>query len=110
MLRVLITTVENLEQAEKLSSEILERKLAGCVSIIPIVSKYWWKDKIERSEEIMLVIKTQQAIIRELVDFIERRHPYEVPEIIVLPVDMVNEGYLRWMKDVTLRKTAEPNR
>ncbi|MDW8035878.1 MAG: divalent-cation tolerance protein CutA [Candidatus Korarchaeum sp.] len=110
MLRVLITTVESLEQAEKLSSEMLERKLAGCVSMIPLVSKYWWKGKIERSEEVMLVIKTHQATIGELIDFIEKRHPYEVPEIIVLPVEIVSEGYLRWIEDVTLRKTAESDR
>ncbi|MEM3537112.1 MAG: divalent-cation tolerance protein CutA [Candidatus Korarchaeum sp.] len=110
MLRILITTVENLEQAEKLSNDILERKLASCISMIPIVSKYWWRGKIEKSEEVMLMIKTHQAMIRELVEFIEGEHPYEVPEVMVLPVEMVSEGYLRWVEDVTLRKAAESDR
>jgi len=110
LLRILITTVENLEQAERLSNEILERKLAGCVSMFPVISKYWWEGKIERSNEIMLLIKTHQALIRDLIDFIEERHPYEVPEILVLPVDVAGEDYLRWMEDVTLRKAADADR
>lgn len=110
MLRVLITTVENLEQAERLSNEILKRRLAGCVSMSPVVSKYWWRGNIERSEEIMLIIKTHQDTVRDLVDFIIKEHPYEVPEVLVLPVEVAGEGYSRWIEDVTIRKAVEPDR
>jgi periplasmic divalent cation tolerance protein len=110
MLRVVITTVESLKQAEELSDKILKRKLASCVSIFPITSKYWWKGEIERAEEILLLIKTHQELVQELLNFLKVEHPYEVPEILVIPVEIANEDYLRWVEDVTVREAASPDR
>ncbi len=110
MLRVVMTTVESLKQAEELSDKILKRKLASCVSMFPITSKYWWKGDIERAEEILLLIKTHQERVQELLDFLRKEHPYEVPEILVIPIEISGEDYLRWVEDVTIREAAPSDR
>jgi len=110
MLRVVMTTVESLKQAEELSDKILVRKLASCVSMFPITSKYWWKGDIERAEEILLLIKTHQERVQELLNFLRAEHPYEVPEILVIPIEISGEDYLRWVEDVTIREAASSDR
>lgn len=110
MLRILMTTVGDSKQADELANKILERKLAACVSIFPIVSKYWWRGSLEEAQEFMLLVKTREELVRDLIDFIKGEHPYEVPEIIVLPVEIAGDDYLRWVEDVTLREAARPDR
>jgi periplasmic divalent cation tolerance protein len=110
MLRVVMTTVESLKQAEELSDKILRRRLASCVSMFPLTSKYWWKGEINRAEEIILLIKTHQELVKELLNFLRAEHPYEVPEILVIPIEIANEDYLRWVEDVTIRETASSDR
>lgn len=110
MLKILITTVEDLRQAEELASKILERRLAACITTFQVTSRYWWRGSVERAEEFMLLMKTHEALVGDLIDFIKKEHPYEVPEILVLPVEIVGEEYLRWVEDVTLREAARPDR
>jgi len=100
-MRIILTTVGDDSQADKLANEILKRKMAACVSKIPIKSKYWWKGVLEESSEILLVIKTVDELVRKLVLFLEENHPYEVPEIIVLSVEEVSKPYEEWLYDVT---------
>ncbi|HDI74055.1 MAG TPA: divalent-cation tolerance protein CutA [Candidatus Korarchaeota archaeon] len=101
-MKLVLTTVENLHQADDLARRLLEKKLAACVSSFPVKSTYWWESKIERSDEILLLIKTSDERLEDLLEFLSEEHPYEVPEIIVLPVEGVGEPYERWIRDVTL--------
>src|SRR5687768_12417420 len=88
--------------AKKLSQSLLKGRLAACVTIIPAVaSSYWWKGKIESAGEAFLVIKTRRSLLKKLIPFIKKNHPYTVPEIIALPIIAGHKPYLKWIKAET---------
>jgi periplasmic divalent cation tolerance protein len=93
-----MTTVDNRQQAEQLASLITSSRLAACAQIAgPIASTYWWKDKLETAEEWQITFKTLQSIYPELEALLKRHHPYEVPEIVAVPVLTGNSAYLDWI-------------
>ena len=95
-----ITTTEIKEDAQKIVSTVLEKKLAACAQIIgPITSTYWWKGKIETSEEWLCVMKTKANLYEELEKAIRQVHPYEVPEILATPVVAGYKSYLDWLNE-----------
>ena len=84
--------------AGKLAEELVERGLAACVNILHgIESVYRWKGRIERENEILLLIKSDTAHFGALEDTISNLHPYEVPEILAVPVEAGHEPYLEWI-------------
>jgi periplasmic divalent cation tolerance protein len=89
------------EHAEKLARSIVEHKLAACVQISPIRSFYEWKGEIHNEEERLLFIKSSTQLYSELEAFISKNHPYEVPEIIQLPVHKGLKRYLDWIDSVS---------
>jgi periplasmic divalent cation tolerance protein len=79
---------------------ILGSKLAMCVNKINYVKSYYiWEGKIKSDNEKILLIKTSDEKVKELKDFLEKNHPYDVPEIIELNPSDVNESYLNWIKN-----------
>ena len=102
---VLITTPSK-AVGQEIAKELLERKLAACVNIIsPIHSLYLWEGKINEDEEALLVVKTRADLLKEgLIPAVKAAHPYDVPEILALPVLMGLESYLEWIEDVTSDK------
>ncbi len=104
---VVLTTVDSRDAARRIADELLRRRLAACVQILgPIISKYWWKGRIEGAEEYLIFIKSRSDLYNELEVCLREVHPYEVPEIVLLPVKRGFGGYLRWM-DSCLRKADE---
>ncbi len=94
---LLISTVDNKDTANKIASELVEKKLAACVSIFPIESTYFWEGKIYKNEkEYMLLIKTIKEKASELISWLKKIHPYDVPEIITINAKAY-EGYTEWM-------------
>ncbi|XP_030848252.1 protein CutA homolog [Strongylocentrotus purpuratus] len=84
--------------AEKLASDIVEQKLAACVNVIPgLTSVYEWEGKIEKDQELLLMIKTKRSKIDELSEFVRKNHPYDVAEVISLPIENGNLPYLQWV-------------
>jgi periplasmic divalent cation tolerance protein len=74
-------TVPTQEVATKISSGLVEHKLAACVNIIPkIQSVYWWEGSIQKDEEMLLMLKTKTVLIPEIIDWVKKNHPYSVPE------------------------------
>ncbi len=84
--------------AESLAEALLAQQLAACVNILPAVtSLYRWQGKIERDNEVLLLIKTDTAHYSELETLIGHQHPYELPEIIGVSVEKGLPDYLRWI-------------
>ncbi len=96
---IVVTTLPNLKAALDLSRQIIERKLAACVSVHDrVVSTYRWKGKLERSKEATLWIKTDAQAYRRLESFLKAKHPYDLPEIIAWPITQGSREYLQWIK------------
>lgn len=103
------TTVETREQADQLASVITSSRLAACAQILgPIKSTYWWKGKLETAEEWQLLFKTNQSAYGELEALLKKHHPYEVPEILAVPVLNGNPAYLEWIDAEVRTPRAEP--
>ena len=93
------TTVDNKEAAERIAKSIVEKRLAACVQIVgPIESVYRWKGKIEKAVEWLLLIKSKKSLYAELEKSIREMHPYEVPEIISVPISQGFKDYLNWLE------------
>ena len=94
------TTTEKREGAEEIAKAIVEKRLAGCIQIVgPITSMYWWKGNVETAEEWLLFIKSKQELYEELEKAIKEIHPYEIPEIIAMPITAGDKDYLEWLKN-----------
>lgn len=86
---MVITTAPNREIAEKLAEGILESRLAACVQMAEIRSFYIWEGVLHKEGEVALYIKTTEARYSKLEAYIEEYHPYDVPEIIKLPMQKI---------------------
>ncbi|GBF81861.1 divalent-cation tolerance protein CutA [Aphanothece sacrum] len=95
---MVITTTSNKEDAEKITRHLLEKRLAACIQIIDSISSYyWWQDKINCDQEWLCLIKSHQSVYDLLEKTIIEIHPYEVPEIIALPIVSESNNYLKWL-------------
>ncbi|MDY6985754.1 MAG: divalent-cation tolerance protein CutA [Candidatus Thermoplasmatota archaeon] len=93
-----ITTVGSKRDAERIANVLVEKHLAGCVQISgPIESIYWWEGRVERTEEWLCVIKSENSIYGEVERAIKKNHPYEIPEILAISVIEGNKDYLEWL-------------
>jgi periplasmic divalent cation tolerance protein len=97
---IVLTTVESEQQAGELAQKILEERLAACVQIHKIRSRYWWNGKIEHGDEYLLSIKTKVDLFSDLSEFIKQNHSYEIPEIVQIPITGGSDKYLEWMESV----------
>lgn len=98
LLSVALCTCDNLETAHKIAKSVVEQKLAACVNILPsIQSIYSWNDKIEQSEEVMMILKTPSRLVEKLKSTVISLHPYDVPEFIYLDINSGHQPYLDWL-------------
>lgn len=94
----IVTTVGNEEQANLIARELVARRLAACVNILPGVrSVYRWQGKIWSDNEFMLVIKTQSSEFEEVTETIRELHTYELPEILAFNVSQGEQSFLDWI-------------
>lgn len=96
-----LTTVSNAEDAATLADRLVQNKLAACVQELSIRSHYNWEGKTQNEPEVLMLIKTPEALQEEVVGFIKSNHSYDLPEIIVLPVVGGLAEYLAWVGSET---------
>lgn len=97
---VVLSTVPAREDALRIAAALVERRLAACVSVVPgVESVYRFEGKIERDAELLLVIKTRGERLPALREALLALHPYQVPELLALPVESGSEGYLAWLDE-----------
>ena len=95
---IALVSAPDLKTARALARAALQARLIACANLIPkIESHYWWQGKIESGTEVLLVLKTQKAKLPALEKLILAKHPYETPELLVLPLSAGNNRYLDWL-------------
>ena len=100
---IVITNAPDRDIALKIARALIERKLAACVNILAgCTSVYRWQGRLEEAAEVPLLIKTRAAIYGEVEAAIRSVHPYELPEIIAVPVERGLPGYLEWITAQTV--------
>ncbi len=108
-IQLIITNVPNRDTALTIASRLVEMQLAACVNILaPCTSVYTWRDSLETTEEIPLLIKALKNNYSAIETEIQRLHPYELPEIIAVPIADGLPQYLNWIAAVSSRETPLP--
>jgi periplasmic divalent cation tolerance protein len=93
------TTTGAREDAERIAAELVSRRLAACVQVGgPIQSTFRWQDKMETTEEWICLVKTERGQIAAIERLLAELHPYEVPELIAVPIVAGGAAYLKWME------------
>lgn len=97
---VLLSTWPDADQARAAAHTLVDEKLAACGNLVPAVeSIYRWEGKVETAAEALLILKTTSARSPALTARLRELHPYEVPEILALPVSDGLPAYLRWVEE-----------
>jgi periplasmic divalent cation tolerance protein len=95
---LVLTNVPSQALARDIAQQLVEKRLAACVNIMPVMqSIYRWQGQVEHAEEVALFIKTGSERYAEVEQTIAAMHPYDVPEIIALPITDGLPGYLDWI-------------
>ncbi len=93
-------TVPDETTATTIARKLVEAQLAACCNIVPgLRSIYTWKGEIQDDRELLLIIKSKASVFPRLEAKIKSLHPYEVPEILAIPVDSGNDAYLTWLDE-----------
>ncbi len=99
-IRLLYCTCPDTETAQKIARALVESKQAACVNIVPgLRSIYHWKGEVQEDAECLLLIKTQAPRVTSVTESILSLHPYELPEVIAVPVIAGYAPYLDWVRD-----------
>lgn len=101
-MQVFYVPCPDLGTAEKIATTLLQEKIVACANILPaMISMYWWEGKIDKSSEIILLLKTIAS--ENLTSHLEKRigelHPYKVPCIMGISPSSINDSYQQWLKD-----------
>ena len=95
---IVLCTCPDQGSATRIASMLVENKLAACVNIVPgLTSVYEWKGNIENAQEQLLIAKTKSTAFQAVANAILDIHPYELPEIISIPINNGLAGYLSWI-------------
>ena len=89
------------EEAVGIGRKLIEERLAACVNILPVKSIYRWEDSIEQDAEVVMFIKTRTSHSENVIERVKSLHSYDVPCIVVLPIQQGNPEYLQWIEEST---------
>ena len=96
---VVLVTVDTQEMGRAIAEVLVRDRLAACINLFPVHSIYTWKGEIQRDNEWQLIIKTDLDQFAALEAKLKSIHPYEVPEILALPIHQGSGAYLSWMAE-----------
>ncbi len=95
-------TTKNIAEARKIGEAVVKERLAACANIIPsLESVYWWKGKMEKERESVLLLKTKKSLAGKLIKKVKELHSYETPCVDIIPVTGGNPDYFKWIEEVT---------
>lgn len=97
---VVLVTAPDLKTARRLARAALTARLVACANLVPkLESHYWWQGKIEKSAEVLMILKTTRSRVAKLQRLILAQHPYDTAEFVVLPIVGGSAKYLAWLAD-----------
>ncbi len=100
---VVFISAKDTDEAQKIAKALVKRRQAACVNIVPEVnSHFWWKDKLASTQESLLIVKTKESLLPEVIKSVKKIHSYNLPEIIALPVIGGSRDYLEWLDSETI--------
>jgi periplasmic divalent cation tolerance protein len=100
---IVYITASSREEAEKISRVLLEERLIACANIFdPVTSLYWWKGEIRKDAEALLIAKTKESLVDQLIERVKALHSYECPCIVSFPLAKGNPDFLKWISEETL--------
>ena len=103
MVSLIYSTMGSFDEAKRIGRKLVEEKLVACVNIVPqVFSIYRWKDAIEEDEEVVLLAKTKDTLIADVIVKIRDLHSYDVPDIVALPINSGLDDYLMYVDKETL--------
>jgi periplasmic divalent cation tolerance protein len=95
---LVLVTAPSADAAAELARALVEARLAACGNVVPgLRSIYRWEGRVTEEAEALLILKTTRVTFAALRDEVLRRHPYQVPEVLALPVEAGSEAYLAWL-------------
>lgn len=98
-LRIVFCTLPDIDQARQIGTLLVERQLAACVNLVPgVESIFRWDGKVDQSHEVLAIIKTTVARYPQLEQTLQELHPYDVPEIVAVPVTSALDAYAKWVR------------
>jgi len=101
---IIFVTCADHAQAESLAGSVLQQHLAACVNIVDsVISVFHWQSRCERTQEVLLMMKTRRELFEDVRRVIREGHSYDVPEIIAVPIVAGDEAYLDWVAQQTSR-------
>ncbi len=99
---ILFVTCPDAKVAEAIVRDLVDRRLAACGNVTPpVTSVYRWKGKVVRESEVLLLVKTRRSLVAACTRAIRAKHPYELPEIVAVPIIAGSPAYLRWVAGET---------
>ena len=97
---IVFVTAPTEGEAGAIASRLLDEKLVACANVIPGVrSTFWWEGKIDKADEVLILMKTRRDHLDAVVESVRQAHSYDVPEIIALPIVGGNADYLKWIDE-----------
>jgi len=101
-LNIIYITAKDKAEAKKIARTLVEERLAACANIIDNVeSLYWWQGKIEKGAEVVIIAKTKESLVPELINKVKSLHSYKCPCVVLLPLVDGNKDYFNWIMNET---------
>lgn len=96
---LVLVTAPDVKVARRIAKAVLQGRLVACANLVPrIESHYWWQGKVESGHEVLLLLKTRTAKLKQLERLVLAKHPYDTPEFVALPISRINKRYAAWLR------------